>query len=240
VIFPQGTFTPLVHAHAGRTQGQSRRQLFRCGFASTTKLRVLAALDIRTQFPAFALKESIADRFEIKGERPMNTKRLATVLLAFLAGCAAPPPAAVSSGPAFDRAAAELLLRPGNNVISGSAFLRQQGGGVVTCAGRDVSLIPATAYAHRVFVAVYGTATEQARNHGRPVRIEPSSDEFGKLMKTTQCDAQGNFSFDGVADGEFFLETTVTWVVAGATNGGPIFRPARVSGGERIRIVISP
>lgn len=40
--------------------------------------------------------------------------------------------------------------------------------------------------------------------------------------------------------GEFFLGTTVTWVVAGSTNGGPIFRPVHVSDGERIRIVISP
>ncbi|MFD1585297.1 hypothetical protein, partial [Microbulbifer halophilus] len=42
-----GTFTPLVHAHAGRTQGQAQRQFFRCGFASTTNLRVLAALCAR-------------------------------------------------------------------------------------------------------------------------------------------------------------------------------------------------
>lgn len=169
----------------------------------------------------------------------MNTKGLAAVFLTCLTGCAVAP-VAVSTGPAFDQAAAELLLRPGNNEISGSAFLRQQGGGVVTCAGQDVSLIPVTAYARRVFVALYGTSTEQARHRGRLVRIEPSSDEFGKLVKTTQCDAQGNFSFDGVTDGEFFLETTVTWIVAGSTNGGPIFRPVRVSGGERIRVVISP
>lgn len=169
----------------------------------------------------------------------MNTKLLATVLSACLTGCAATP-AVVSTGPAFERAAAELLLAPGNNEISGSAFLRQQGGGVVTCAGQDVTLIPATTYARRVVIALYGTATEQARNQGRSVRIEPSSDEFGKLVKTTQCDAQGNFSFENITDGEFFLETKVTWVVAGSTNGGAIIRPVRVSGGERIRVVISP
>ncbi len=44
MTFLQRTFTSLVHAHAGRTQGQARRRLFRCGFAFTTKPRVLAAL----------------------------------------------------------------------------------------------------------------------------------------------------------------------------------------------------
>lgn len=169
----------------------------------------------------------------------MDIKPLAVVLTIFLTGCATPK-AVVSSGPAFDQEAAKLLLRPGNNSISGSAFLRQQGGGVVTCAGQDVTLIPATAYARRVFVALYGTATEPARNKGSYVKIEPSSDEFGKLVRTTQCDAQGNFSFNKIADGDFFLETKVTWVVAHAINGGAIFRPVHVSGGEEIRVVISP
>ncbi|MDD2944035.1 MAG: hypothetical protein PHC51_13850 [bacterium] len=155
-----------------------------------------------------------------------------------LASCAAPP--VVSSGAPFDRPSAEALLRKGSNVITGSAFLRQQGGGIVTCAGQNVSLIPATDYGRRVFVALYGTSTEQARNIVHNVRIEPPSDEFGQLLKKTQCDAQGGFSFEDVADGEFFIETTVTWIVAGRPNGGAIFRPVRVSGGEKIRIIISP
>jgi hypothetical protein len=33
----------------GRTQGQAQRQLFRCGFAATTKLRVLTALCIQNE-----------------------------------------------------------------------------------------------------------------------------------------------------------------------------------------------
>ena len=161
---------------------------------------------------------------------------------ALLASCAVPPavPPIVSSGAPFDLLSAEELLRKGRNVITGSAFLRQQGGGIVTCAGQNVNLIPATDYARRTFVALYGTSTDQARNIGQNVRIEPPSNEYGRLVKKTQCDAQGSFSFEDVADGEFFIETTVTWIVAGRPNGGAIFRPVRVSGGEKVRIVISP
>lgn len=131
-------------------------------------------------------------------------------------------------------------MADGPNIIRGSAFLRQQGGGVVTCAGRTVSLVPASTFAKRVYLATYGSIEGQARQSGRDVRIEPPSEDFGKLIKKTLCDAQGAFTFDRVADGDYFVETTVTWVVGGITNGGPVMRRVSVAGGAALAVVISP
>jgi len=168
-------------------------------------------------------------------------KRLAALALATLAACAAPPARPpVNLGVSFDAAAAQQMLLDGVNSIRGSAFLRQQGGGVVTCAGAQVSLVPATAYAKRVYMALYGTDTGQARHLGYAVDVEPKSDDFGRLMKHTQCDAQGTFSFERVADGDYFVETTVKWIVGGVPNGGPIMRRVAVSGGAIASIVVAP
>lgn len=170
----------------------------------------------------------------------MKSSVAAVCVAALILGCAAPQPPVVSTGAPFDPAEARRFLVEGPNIIRGSAFLRQQGGGVVTCAGRQVQLVPATAFAKRVFLAVYGTTEGQARHAGRNVRIEPVSTEYGKLTKEVLCDAQGAFSFDRVADGDYFVETTVTWVVGGVTNGGPVMRRVAVAGGSATSVVISP
>ena len=160
-----------------------------------------------------------------------------------LAGCAAPTPTTtptVNLGVVFDPAAARAMLVPGVNQIRGSAFLRQQGGGVVTCAGRDVTLFPATLYAQRVFAAIYGTDEGAARRLTRRVTVSPPSDDYGRVSRTTQSDAQGSFTFDRLADGDYFVETVVTWVVGGVENGGAIMRRVKVSGGAVASVVISP
>jgi len=80
---------------------------------------------------------------------------LATVI--FAAGCLPPiEPTEVSLQSSFDANAAQELLRKGNNTIRGNALVRQAGGGVVTCAGAEVLLIPATAHATERMLAEYG------------------------------------------------------------------------------------
>jgi len=47
----------------------------------------------------------------------------------------------------YDADAITPFVAPGSNQLTGSALIRQMGGGVVTCAGYPVHLIPATPYA---------------------------------------------------------------------------------------------
>jgi hypothetical protein len=168
--------------------------------------------------------------------RPIASAALVSSALV-VGACAAPRPP-VDIGP-FDAQLAARMLSPGSNTIRGSAFLRQAGGGVVTCAGREVSLVPATPYARRLYAALYGTEHGAAEVQNGP-RLTGQNPGFAAHIRTTQCDAQGTFTFDRVADGDFFLETTVTWVVDGFTEGGPIMRRVPVSGGQSISVVIAP
>lgn len=81
----------------------------------------------------------------------MDAKSLLIGSLVLLASCAAPPPP-----PPFDLQTQfsaqkhEKFLREGDATIRGQGFLRQKGGGVVTCAGYPVQLIPATPYFREV------------------------------------------------------------------------------------------
>jgi hypothetical protein len=136
----------------------------------------------------------------------------------------------------FDVEQATRWLQPGANTIKGNAFMRQQGGGVVTCAGSTVMLIPATAYATARVRAVYGTASLAQR----PVRFTPDYALYEQLTRKTRCDAQGHFVFDSVADGEFFALTQVLWVIAGRQQGGYLIQHVSVNGGRVASLVISP
>eukprot|EP01041_Mallomonas_annulata_P017243 gene17243-35624_t len=145
----------------------------------------------------------------------------------------APPP--VQLGLSFDSAMASALLVDGVNMVKGSAFMRQRGGGVVTCAGADVYLVPATPYAKRRITYLYGTEGPSGSNSRRAdVRFEPEAPNYMTLVKRTKCDAQGSFAFDRVADGEFYVQTQVAWQVANRLQGGNLMHLVKVQGGQVI------
>lgn len=140
---------------------------------------------------------------------------------------------------AFDEAQAQALVKDGTNKISGNAFLRQAGGGVVTCAGNTVSLIPATEYAKERMIAIYGGQEGVLTSRTAP-RFNPDVPAYRKYIKTTPCDSRGDFEFDKVADGEFFLTTTVSWLVGGYTQGSALMQKVTLSGGKTEKVIMHP
>lgn len=160
---------------------------------------------------------------------------------ALLAGCVTP--ATVPSydiQASFDAAAAKAQLAEGPNTIKGSALIRQQGGGVVTCAGQQVYLIPATAYATERIRALYGNTERGINAARRNYRFNPDPPEYLSLVRTTRCDAQGSFTFERVADGPFYVSTQVSWTVANSLQGGNLMHFVSVKGGQTGSVVLSP
>lgn len=156
-----------------------------------------------------------------------------------MAGCAVTRPLHQISAP-FDAAHAQRLVQDGPNTVKGSAFMRQRGGGVVTCAGETVHLIPATAYAEERMRVLYRTALGSGVNFGVNYDFQPEPHEYFTLERVTKCDAQGNFVFERVADGEFFVVTTIRWSVAyGATQGGNLMHRVTVTGGQVVNVIMS-
>jgi hypothetical protein len=85
----------------------------------------------------------------------------------------------------------------GKNTVTGQAFLTQKGGAVVTCAGQTVTLTPNNPYF----------------NADEALYIKEPSAKAESLTFTSQCDAQGNFEFENIPNGEWIITTGVTWSV---------------------------
>lgn len=180
-----------------------------------------------------------------------------SILAALLAACATPAPPVKEIPAAFDLAQAQRLLREGPNTIKGNALMRKRGGDVVTCAGRLVRLVPATKYAEQRMLAFYGSSESGQQGLGRECdkslmrcdsdlkvatyRFNPDPPEYSANVKGQRCDAQGDFVFERVADGDFFVVTQITWETSTSSSyqGGNLMQRVSVSGGKSVSIVLA-
>ena len=156
----------------------------------------------------------------------MNGSHIVAIAFAFVFTACAPQQQIVNLSSKFDPAEAKFILTDGNATITGQAFLRQSGGGVVTCAGSTVYLIPRTKYASERMQHLYG-GTLGGVNYGSNSKSVPDYFVFTELTRQTQCDAQGNFEFSSVPSGKFYVSTNVEWVVARARQGGGDYEACR-------------
>lgn len=168
-----------------------------------------------------------------------------SILLAVitLVGCAtslAPSLPTYEISAPFNSEEAFRLTKEGNNTIKGNAFMRQKGGGVVTCAGQTVYLVPATEYARQRFLALYDTIESGVNAARKNYRFVPDPPEYYSIARTTKCDSQGNFSFERTADGEFFITVLVSWSVGNSAQGGNMMHRVSVRGGQTLSIVMAP
>ena len=140
----------------------------------------------------------------------------------------------------FDTTAAARMMADGPNTIKGNAFMRQRGGAVVTCAGQHVTLIPATGYAITRFIALFGNKESAANMSRRDFTFIPDVPEYHIMVRTTKCDAQGNFIFERVADGDFYATVTVGWAAGDTAQGGHLMHKVRIAGGQTASVVMAP
>jgi hypothetical protein len=139
----------------------------------------------------------------------------------------------------WDSTAAQYIKQSGSNTLKGSGFMRQQGGGVVTCAGQTVTLLPATPYANERMTILFGPG-QSGINRLRNIRFTPDPPEYKDLTRATKCDAQGNFLFEELADGDYFVAVTVQWSAGPySLQGGNLMHRVRLSGGKQTSIVMS-
>lgn len=164
-----------------------------------------------------------------------------STVTALLSACASPRHIVANSR--FDPDTARAMLSNGNNTIKGSALIRQAGGGIVTCAGQEVALIPATSYATERIVALYGSPSGGYRNvfGSGQIIFDDEPPDFKMYIRTTTCDAQGFFKFTEVADGEFYASTSITWRISDYLQaGGVLAQKVALSGAEIKEVVLAP
>lgn len=168
---------------------------------------------------------------------PGKYTRVAVALMGLaLAACATER---IPVGVPFDPREAAFIEQPGSAVITGQGFMRQLGGGVVTCAGEQATLIPATAYATARMRILYGNVEAGRRPLTMMSAPEEAPPEYLRLTRTSTCDAQGNFRFDNLPPGQYFLTVPVRWVAGSAPQGGTLMRRVTVAPAQNQTVLLS-
>jgi hypothetical protein len=127
----------------------------------------------------------------------------------------------------FDYSEHEAYAKAGENSISGQAFLTQQGDSVVTCAGSRVLLLPATSYFREMFwhMIVAGSEPEPPKNPYPSLK---------QMIRRTECDTQGNFSFSEIPEGTWFVLTQVK-----ARDGAVLITELTLSNGGTPQVLLT-
>jgi hypothetical protein len=138
----------------------------------------------------------------------------------------------------FDPKPAESALQAGTNTIKGSAFMRKRTGVIVPAAGEIVYLIPSTPYAEERFAKLF------PRGKLNPILASRNADatdpDYVRLMRTTKGDKSGNFTFENVKPGIWFISTRVSWyeLRAELPSGGSIYDRIEIKGQDQVVEVI--
>jgi len=150
------------------------------------------------------------------------------LIAAVVAGCASPTPK-IQRIP-FPVAEYERLPSTGEQIVSGQAFLKTNSGDVKLAAGSEILLNPVTSYSDQFY-------NYHCKGKGALTEADP---RYLKYIKTVIGDADGRFKFSNVAEGEYYLVTTITWMLPnGAWSGGLVCRKVTVSAEQENNFILT-
>lgn len=140
----------------------------------------------------------------------------------------------------FDEALTRSFIGMGRNTITGFALERQRGGGIVTCAGRQIVLVPKTPFSTERIMKIFGSDSLASANtiDYYHITLSPTPEAYLSLVYETIGNANGEFTFLNVKDGTYYLIAEIIWFVNGV-QGTAFMQRITVSGGETKRITLS-
>ncbi len=135
----------------------------------------------------------------------------------------------------FDASEAAFINSPGSGSVNGQAFLRRNDGMVVYAAGSDVFLIPKTAYADERMQGLY----KGGKFNGYIASPKNTDPQYIAMMRKTKADGEGRFAFPDLADGNYYLVTSVFWNAGNSPQGGTLMETASISGGNTADLIMT-
>jgi hypothetical protein len=162
-------------------------------------------------------------------------RRTVLILAVLLTGCAQ------RIETRFDDAMAEAArkqLEPGTGTVRGSAFVRKPAGNFATAGGEWVYLIPVTPYAEERFRKLFGTSRYNSALIG--YAIETADPRYAELMHKVKAKKDGNFRFENVKPGRWYVSTQITWTPEQSyIHGGMVYDEVVVKDGEAVEAILS-
>jgi hypothetical protein len=143
----------------------------------------------------------------------------------------------------FSPTAVAWFNEKGTGAIDGQAFFQTRGGQPRTCAGLQIALEPQSAYGDERLLAIYGNLNSgYVPAAATLVQFSPDDPAYKRLMKTTVCDAQGNFSFVNLPAGKYFVVAVIAWNIPGTygLEGGALMKSVSLDPAEKKRVILTP
>jgi hypothetical protein len=140
-----------------------------------------------------------------------------------LQGCAAPA--------APEDSEAHYVLENGSNEISGKVAIISTNGYTRTCD--TVTLLPVTPYWTN-----WRNQAFSRQDYAPRFAIQNASPDAvaQTIARHGNCDSEGRFHFTNVADGRYYVFSTVFWLLRWQQNGGGFMQGVEVRGGEKVEI----
>jgi hypothetical protein len=198
----------------------------------------------------------------------MNASKIANftcfiAIAAFAAGCVTPPrqlttpqaatpqdtpPQVASPAPTipFEESEFQPFAGKGTSTITGQAFLKTAGGEVRYGAGDNVLLIPVTPYTTEKVKALVGVKGEGSSIAASYYIMTLQGDiRLQKYIHTVVGDGSGNFEFQNIPAGDYYIVCPIFWSVPnpdlGITDqtGGVAHTKTHVGDGETVKVVVT-
>jgi hypothetical protein len=166
------------------------------------------------------------------------TACLALLASLALASCVTTPQRKLSVAAPWVQSDAEFIFKDGSATITGQAFMRQQGGGVVTAAGDQVALVPYTAYAEERLRGIYRGGEFSAHDEAH-VAVYPDVADYRHFKRQTTADSTGRFTFKNITAGRYFIIAKVEWLVGNALQGGSLKKLVVVRQDQTVDVILS-
>ena len=154
--------------------------------------------------------------------------RLAVITITFLlVGCYTTVQHEMKTS--FNESEAAAVLGKGNATVSGQIFLRRNDGMVVRGAGSTVALYVATDYQREMLGKL-------RKNYPNKTEFTNIPAFFWRNRRVVEADADGDFSFTGIPDGDYIIHSSVVWYVGDVPQGGEVFAHVNVVGGRNVKV----
>jgi hypothetical protein len=144
----------------------------------------------------------------------------------------------------FDLNAVKFIREAGTASVTGTAALALKDGSVKDCAGFNIELLPVAGYSNeRIFKTYRNNSRGQVLLEDNPPKFTPDVKEYHDYVLKAVCDARGEFKFEQVPAGDYYVMAFIIWDVtvdgAARKTGGGVMHRIHVEPGAHVRAVLA-
>ena len=158
------------------------------------------------------------------------------LVVVLLSGCQSTPTYVYQTSGTYNPDEVSWSKLDGDSSVSGSAFIRQRNGGIVSCAGFEVELFPQSSYADERLSYLYSNLNK-GFNTSRA--IDTGDHRYLADGRKTICGVDGKFKFTNLPNGVYYIITQVAWQVGYSTQGARLFQKVDLTSGGNLEVVLS-